>query len=79
MNDILERMNVIIEVFKTNIDNQNDASEIIDVLNKLLSAIRVTIDLEDCDRVLRVEAKDFTADEVINVLNLCGFDCQLMI
>lgn len=79
MNGIEEGMDIIIEVFKTNVDNHEDAHQIIDALSKLLNSIRVTIDLEDCDRVLRVEGKAFAAEEVITVLHLHGFDCELLI
>lgn len=79
MNGIEEGMDIIIEVFKTNVDNHEDAQQIIDALSKLLNSIRVTIDLEDCDRVLRVEGKAFAVEEVTTVLHLHGFDCELLI
>jgi hypothetical protein len=79
MNETTEKMDVIIKVFKTDVDKREDAYEILEVLDKLLKPIRVTFDLEDCDRILRVEGKDFETDEVINVLNLCGFYCEVLL
>jgi len=72
-------VSIIIEVFKTNIESIDDASRIKSILLKLLKAERVDFDLEDCDKVLRVEGKNFAAEEVICALNISGFECERLI
>ncbi|SMG15893.1 hypothetical protein SAMN05660862_1005 [Sphingobacterium psychroaquaticum] len=79
MNDTMEKTDVIIRVFKTNVDRHDDAQEILTILNNLLNPILVTFDLEDCDRILRVEGRDFIPAEVERVLELCGFQCELLL
>lgn len=79
MDGIMEKTNVMIKVFKTDVDRRDDAQEILDTLDHLIHPIRVTFDLEDCDSVLRVEGKDYEPEEVIRVLELCGFTCELLL
>lgn len=69
---------VMVGIFRTNIIRPEDATDIKAILNYLLRPIRITFDLEDCDRILRVEAKFFDAFEVINTVNICGFNCELL-
>ena len=62
-------------VFKTNIAECESA----DALNKLISSIYPTalinFDLNDCDRILRVEGNDINASVIIKTLQESGFEC----
>jgi hypothetical protein len=44
----------MIEVFKTNICQSEDADAVIDGLSKDLPGSRINIDLHDCDKILRI-------------------------
>lgn len=79
MNDTMEKTDVIIKVFKTDVYRHDDAQEILDILDNLLHPIRVTFDLEDCDKILRVEGRNYAPSEVERVLELCGFQCELLL
>lgn len=48
---------VQIEVFKTNIKNPKQANFLKSELLKIFCDLKVDFDLEDCDRILRVEGK----------------------
>ncbi|MBZ4189033.1 hypothetical protein K7B07_09030 [Niabella sp. 3A5MI-3] len=50
-------MSASVEVFKTNVVNKPVANRLKRALEKLLPHSRISFDLEDCDRVLRVEAQ----------------------
>lgn len=67
-----------IEVFKTNVDDLRLASELKMVLLHHFPASRVNFDLQDCDRVLRIEGSDFNADKVLQLLQSRGFACSVM-
>ncbi|MCD0488577.1 hypothetical protein LPB86_10065 [Pedobacter sp. MC2016-14] len=65
----------MISIFKTNVASSKEAEIISPYLNKLLERLNWTIDLSDCDRILRVDSPDDKNDEVIRVLNHNGFLC----
>lgn len=67
---------MMIKVFKTDVKDQKKALEIKNSIYHNFGIRQVTFDLEDCDRVLRVEATQFTANEIINNLNNHGFSCE---
>lgn len=65
----------MISIFKTNVTSSKEAEIISPYLNNLLERFNWTIDLSDCDRILRVDSLDDKNDEVIQVLNHNGFLC----
>ncbi len=69
----------MIEVYKTNIQTRKQANEIVGLLrNKFLGA-SINFDLQDCDRVLRVEGiEPIDTFKVINDLILCGYKCEIL-
>ncbi|HIY75299.1 MAG TPA: hypothetical protein H9825_03475 [Candidatus Sphingobacterium stercorigallinarum] len=69
---------VMVGVFKTNIHQHKDAANLRDILHYLVQPIRITFDLEDCDKIMRIEAENFDVFEVINTVNVCGFNCELL-
>lgn len=63
-------------VFKTSVDNSEDMMTVEPLLNKLLDKTeRWNFDLEDCDRILRVEAEFIEADSIIEKLADAGVMC----
>lgn len=59
----------MVEVFKTNVETQNDAIELIDLICKAFNGFKASFDLEDCDNILRIEC----ANEIIHPLVLIDF------
>jgi hypothetical protein len=56
----------MVEVFKTNIQGKTQASGIVSILKNEFPEYRITIDLDDCDKVLRVECnRGFVAVETL--------------
>ena len=68
----------MIEVFKTNVENTGDASDIVQMLLQHFPASRINFDLQDCDKILRVEGKDFSTDKVLMLLKENGFYCSIL-
>lgn len=66
----------MIAVFKTNIKYQEDANFALQELNKHYSACKVTLDLEDCDKVLRIEGTGFTIKSIIKIISDLGYYCE---
>ncbi|NCI45221.1 hypothetical protein [Sediminibacterium soli] len=68
----------MIEVFKTDISSSAQASHIAGLLVRHFPGGRISVDLQDCDRVLRVEAEAVCAETVIRLLADQGFACCVL-
>lgn len=65
------------EVFQTNVTNRRTAAALLRCLRAQFPAWRITFDLDDCDRVLRVACLvgPLDAPAVATVLQARGFVC----
>ncbi len=68
-----------VEVFKTNIIQQNDAIALLEILYKICPKHKINFDLEDCDKILRVEGIDINAGQIILFLESNGFQCTVLV
>jgi hypothetical protein len=68
----------LVEVFRTNVEQPSAAAGLTLTLRRQLPKAMITFDLEDCDRVLRVEAAFFSIEEIKSVLHAAGFRCEPM-
>lgn len=66
----------MIEVFKTNVNSEQQAREIVAMLKDRFGYARVSFDLGDCDRVLRIESSEVRADSVIGLLHASRVECD---
>ena len=67
--------NMMVEVFKTNVDSSGPANRLTGLLQALFPGSRVNFDLEDCDRVLRVEGANICCKKIIDLLTTEGYQC----
>jgi hypothetical protein len=68
----------MIEVFKTNISNEKLARQFTMQLRNELPGCRVKFDLQDCDKILKVEGNQFVPEKVIEVISMSGFECEVL-
>ena len=68
----------MIEVFKTNVEGPSEAHNLINVLRQNFPERKITIDLHDCDKVLRVEGKDFATETIVRLVKDYGFVCKVL-
>lgn len=68
----------MIEVFKTNITKASVARCILRELLEHSPQASISFDLEDCDRVLRVENCTVNPTAIIQILEKNGHKCQLL-
>lgn len=66
---------LVIEVFKTDVQEWSQAGRLTALLLEYFPGSRINFDLEDCDRVLRVEGTDFRPDKVVAIIMQNGFSC----
>jgi len=67
------------EIFKTNVQNKTQAKHILSSLNSLFAEARINFDLQDCDKILRVQGiNEASIPAVISGLNTLGFHCEIL-
>jgi hypothetical protein len=70
----------MVEVFKTNVNDKDLAFAMIELIHKTFDGYRANFDLEDCDRILRIEShqNDIEPSMIIGLLSDYGFQAQIL-
>ncbi len=68
-----------VEVFKTNVQTETQTRELLLILNKTFPSLKINFDLDDCDKILRVEGDGISFKFVIKTLKEDGFQCQILV
>ncbi len=64
-------------VFRTSVTEQKEIEQLKPFLNQLTGGqLYWNFDLEDCDRILRIESGTLDGREVIQLLQEMDFDCE---
>jgi hypothetical protein len=69
----------MVEVFKTNVELIEQSQWLINQIICHMPNGIVNFDLEDCDKILRVEAESISLRTIIDVLNKNGFHAEVLI
>lgn len=69
----------VIEIFKTSINSQQAATLVKYVLSDKYPDAKINFDLEDCDRILRIENKVICVEEVTAIVNTLGHQCEVLV
>lgn len=68
----------MVEVFKTNVENADESKVIIQQLHIHFPEYRINFDLDDCDRILRIEGPEISPQEVTNILSAGSYTCEIL-
>lgn len=70
----------MVEIFRTNIDEPKYANRVIELIHKSFNGYQANFDLEDRDRILRIECTSGQIQPllVINFLKNLGFRAELL-
>ncbi len=68
----------MIEVFKTNIHEIQIANNIVEQLLEYFPESKINFDLEDCDKILRIENHSIEPNTVIKVLADNNYQCEIL-
>ncbi|MEO6315183.1 MAG: hypothetical protein ABIU63_08055 [Chitinophagaceae bacterium] len=63
-------------VLKTNIRYKKQVKELAPLLDGRKNIARWNIDLNDIDKVLRIESKDMQLAEIVQLIKTAGFNCE---
>jgi hypothetical protein len=65
----------MVEIFKTNVQKETDTNYVIAFIQRQFPTYKVNFDLEDCDKILRVEGIDLKPKSIIDYVNSLGYIC----
>ena len=65
-------------VFKTNVSSKKKVSKVKPLLTSVAAIKRWNFDLDDCDKVLRIETTGLNTNYVELLLNTAGFNCKVL-
>ena len=68
----------MVEVFKTNVQEIAEAQKLVAVLRRHFPGSKINIDLDDCDKVLRVEGNNLRTEKVMTLVTEKGFVCTVL-
>lgn len=66
----------MIYVFKTSVKTKKLVQKLKPFLNNSLQQSKWNFDLEDCDKILRIDSPTEISEAVIKFLHDKGFDCE---
>lgn len=66
----------MIAVFRTGVQTQHDVGKLAQWLTPLHGLTHWNVDIEDCDRVLRLEGNCIDVDEIQALVQQAGFSCE---
>jgi len=72
----------MVEVFKTNVQEIEATELLIEKLLEHFPDSRINFDLEDCDRILRIEEKNIPSticsNKIMELVQSSGYECELL-
>lgn len=68
----------MVEVFKTNVQEKCQTERLLEILSGYFPNHKINFDLDDCDKVLRIEGEKVLPDEVMMIVNENGFLCEVL-
>lgn len=66
----------MVEIFKTNIDCECVAQKVERIVKEKFQNLRINFDLEDCDKILRIEADNILVSEIRETIQNMGLKCE---
>jgi hypothetical protein len=66
----------MIYIFKTSVKTKNQVKGLKPHIDTILPNQKWNFDLEDCDKILRVESEENIASKIKNLLNTQRFHCE---
>lgn len=74
---IIKRRKRTVEVFKTSVTEERSEA-LLELLQRHLPESEINFDLEDCDKILRVEADKIDINFIVAIMNEQGFHCEVL-
>ncbi len=69
----------MVEVFRTDVQKISESKTLIKKLFDHFQVDTISFDLEDCDKVLRVEGNYVPANKIVEFVTSLGYQCEVLI
>jgi hypothetical protein len=66
----------MIYVFKTSVKSKTQAKKLKPHIDKVLPKVKWNFDLEDCDKILRIDSEENIVSETIDLLRVHRIHCE---
>ncbi|HKZ37375.1 MAG TPA: hypothetical protein VJ184_06985 [Chryseolinea sp.] len=66
----------VVEIFATNVQEISQATHLVTMLRNLFPDYLINFDLDDCDKILRVESDKVDAKEIVKFMNSKDIQCK---
>lgn len=63
-------------IYRSSIMTADDKRSVKDILDRHPMVDKWSVDLDDCDRVLRVISSQMTSKKIMELIGLCGYTCE---
>ncbi len=70
---------MMVEVFKTNVAEVELSEHLIQQLTAHFPESLINFDIDDCDKILRVEAASVATEKIVQILNSNGYSCEVLL
>ena len=68
----------MVEVFQTNVQEKWQAEELVGLLQQHFPYSKINFDLQDCDKILRVDGRYVEPEKVMQLVKENGFVCNVL-
>jgi len=68
----------MVEVFKTDVYEEEKSLAIVQTLLQYFPDNKINFDLEDCDKILRIEGENILSGRIKELLNEAGHRCEVL-
>jgi len=68
----------MVEVFKTDVYEEERSIIIVRKLLKYFPENKINFDLQDCDKILRIEGENIFSEKIMELLNEEGHECEIL-
>ena len=68
----------MVEVFRTNVRHKRQAKLLLNVMARQFPLLKINFDLEDCDKILRVEGGNICQRTITALVTDNGYRCELL-
>lgn len=66
----------MVEIFRTTVQEENQARSIIHYFQTIYPDYQINFDLEDCDKILRIEGEEIQVPDIIRHANTMGIKIE---
>jgi hypothetical protein len=68
----------MVEVFKTNVRQRRHAKMLLGRMARQFPMLKINFDLEDCDKILRVEGENILNEKITGLVTESGYQCEVL-